>query len=263
MSDQNTIEPLQAIDSFFFKIRIWYANYKRFLLLLIPFFLLALFIIFKFSLYKTKAEGEFVSAKNAYLQWESGKELESSHFETLKGLIRKHPELAAPYESLIIQKVIALGKEKSESSFVESFLKKNSHKPRTHYTHFAKTTLLIEKGEVEKALQEALSLKEEMLSDKIFWESQKTPHFGSILFAFNLLRVAMLSKNLERQEDELVAWRELQQYAKWDEEGEKNLPNLDKKAFDALLQHFTDQNLSIKDYIKHREAKLVAQLSIK
>ena len=258
MSDNNPVSQLQAIDSFSFKIRIWFANYKRFLILLIPFFLLALFIIFKFSLYGAKSEAEFLSAKSEYIQWEKSKDLEDSHFQTLKELMRKHPELAVPYESLIIQKILALGKEKKAASFIENLLKRRADKPSTYYTQFAETTLLIEKGGVEKALQEAISLKETMLSDKNFWESQKTPHFGSVLFAFNLLRVAMLSKNLGKEEEELVAWRELKHYAKWDQEAGKTFANLDKGAFDALLNHFTDQGLSIKDYIRHREAKLLA-----
>lgn len=258
MSDDNSTHQLQALDSFSFKVKIWYENYKRFLILLIPFFLLALFIIFKFSLYKTKSEGEFLSAKNAYGQWEKSKDLEDSNFQTLRGFIKKHPELAVSYENLIVQQILALGKEQKANLFIENFIKRHADKPSTYYTQFAKTTLLIEKGELEKAFLEANSLKEAMLSDKNFWESQKTPRFGSILFAFNLVRVAMLSKNLKKGEEELIAWRELKQYAKWDQESEKSISNLDKDAFDVMLNHFTDQNLSLKDYIKHREAKLLA-----
>lgn len=257
MSDDNEVQQLQALDSFSFRAKIWYANYKGFLFLLIPLFLLSLFIIFKFSLYDSKAERDFLSAKNAYLQWEKSKESDNNHFQILRGFIKKHPELAVPYESLIIQKLLTLGKEAKTTSFIESFLKRQSTKPETYYTQFAHATLMIEKGDIVKALEKSLSLKEAMLADKNFWESQKTPHFGSVLFAFNLLRVAMLSKNLQKNEEELVAWRELKRYAKWDQDNDKSITNLDNDAFDVLLSHFTHQDISLKDYIKHRESRLL------
>lgn len=254
MSERNTLQQLRTLDSFFFKVRMWSTNYKRFLVLLIPFFLVFLFVIFKTSLYRAKSEGEFLAAKNAYLKWENSQELENSDFRTLKGLIKRHPELVAPYETLIIQKILALGKEKKAQPFIENLSKRIAD---SYYTQFSKTTFLITEGEFEKALQEAFSLKERMLSDKSFWEGQKTPHFGSILFAFNLLRIAILSQSLEKGEEELVAWKELKDYARWSSESDKMFVNLDRGAFDVLLKHFTDQNLSMKDYIKHREAKIL------
>lgn len=249
MSDRKTL------GSNFLRIKMWFADYKRSLVLLIPFFLVMLLLIFKFSAYKTKAERDFLAVKNAYLKWENSQELENDSFQMLRGLIKKHPELVAPYETLIIQKILALGAEKKARPFIENLAKRVSD---SYYTQFSKATLSIAEGDLDRALQEAFSLKEKMLSDKNFWEGQKTPHFGSILFAFNLLRIAILSQSLERGEDELIAWKELKDYARWSGGSDKTLVNLDREAFDILLQHFTDQNLSIKDYIKYREAKILA-----
>lgn len=260
ISESHKVECLSAVNTFTFRIKIWYENYKKFLFLLIPLFLIGLFGIFKFSLYKNKAEGEFLSAKNAYLQWETSKEWEGKSFETLKKFLKKYPELAAPYESLILQKVFAIGKPAKEDPFVEALFQKKLQKSTNYYAQFANTSILIEKQEFETALKEAASLKTAMLTDEEFWRSQKNPHFGSLLFAFNLVRIGMLSKQLGKGEEELLAWKELQHYANW-EKLENGEHFLDEKAFDSLLHNFTDRGVSIKDYIKHREEKLSAKIS--
>ena len=259
MTTENPSEiKLDGVNSLSFKLSNYLLDYRRFLILIIPFFLVVFFLIFKFSLSKSKAERDFLSVKTAYSKWEKDSVLESVHLQTLKSMLKKHPELAAPYESLIIQKMLALGEEKKSRHYVENLLKRAANRPNSYFTKFSKSSLLIEKGELKLALERSVRLKEEMLSDQKFRESKQAIPYGSTLFAFNLLRIAMLSQALELHEKELFAWRDLQHYAKWDAHDDPELIPLDEKAFDLLLAHFTDKNLSLKDYIKYREARLLS-----
>ena len=257
MTENQPSAKVEGIDSLSFKLSTYLLDYKRFLIFIIPFFLIVFFLIFKMSVAKSKAEGDFLAAKAAFAKWNSDSKLDSVHLQTLKSVIKKHPELAAPYESQIIQKMLALGEEKKSRHYVENLLKRAANKPNSYYTKFSKTSLLIEQGERSVALERSVRLKEEMLSDNNF--RQAAMRYGSTLFAFNLLRIAMLSQALEQSDKELVAWRELAEYAKWDNVGnEAPAIHLDPKAFDELLSHFTDKNLSLKDYIKYRETRLLA-----
>ncbi|MCH9630094.1 MAG: hypothetical protein S4CHLAM37_00870 [Chlamydiia bacterium] len=257
MTENQSSVKLEGIDSLSFKLSTYLLDYKRFLIFIIPFFLIVFFLIFKMSVAKSKAEGDFLAAKASFAKWQSDSALDSVHLQTLKGVIKKHPELAAPYESQIIQKMLALGEEKKSRHYVENLLKRAANRPNSYFTKFSKSSLLIEKGEKATALERSIRLKEEMLSDARFREISMK--YGSTLFAFNLLRIAMLSQALELSDKELVAWRELVDYAKWDSAGNVSPAiQLDPKAFDELLTHFTDKNLSLKDYIKYRESRLLA-----
>jgi hypothetical protein len=253
----------QELLSFSFQLRSWYANYKRFLFLLIPFFLLALIVTFKSSLWDSQGHQGFLLANSTYLKWDKTQTGESSHLQVLKGLFKKHPEWAVPYEALIVQKLLALGQAAEAQSLAENVLKRASQQSPAYYAQFAKTTVLIESRstakDLEKALKEALTLKEEMLSDDQFWKTQTSSHFGSVLFAFNLLRIAFLSETLKKFDEELLAWKEFKRYAKWNEASiDKEMVKLEERAFHVLAKHFTEGNLSLQDYIKYRETTILS-----
>ena len=236
-------------------LKSWLMQYKMFVILLAPLFLLFILMAVKSSLKTSNAESDFLKAQKAYSKLENPDSLEKTSFQTLKSLLKKYPELKSSYEPMMIQKMIAFGEKEQAESLIASFLKRD--RPTTYYTEFASASLLIEKGELSTALSQALALKENMLTDHAFWDQPKDRHYGSTLFAFNLLRIAMLSQSLGKQEEELVAWRELKQYAKWDAQGDKSLSYLDNQAFNKLLHHFTSQSISLKEYIKHRETQIL------
>ncbi len=253
MLKEKIINPVKFFEQQSWKS--WLVQYRMFVILLAPVFLLLILMAVKVSLKTSNAESDFLKAQKAYSKLENPDTLEKTSFYTLKSLLKKYPELKGSYEPMMIQKMIAFGEKEQVESLIASFLKRD--RPTTYYTEFANTTLRIEKGELALALAEALALKENMLGDMVFWDQPKDRHYGSTLFAFNLLRIAMLSQSLEKHEEELVAWRELKQYAKWDAQGDKNLTYLDTQAFNKLLKHFSNQSVSLKEYIKHRETKIL------
>lgn len=247
-------------DRLLYSIKGLLLNYKRSLIFFIPFLLVGLFLIFKFSLLKSKAERDYISAKAAYSKWDKSEKLDTIHLQTLKTVLKRRPELAPSYEGLVIQKLLANSETSQSKIHIESILKRIG-KHSSFYTKFSKASLLIAQKDYEKALNKAISLKEEMIADKSFWETQGSHQFGSTLFVFNLLRIAMLNQNLGLKEKELVAWKELKRYAKWEPIENSTLPlDLNSKSIDKFLAHLTDHNLSLKDYIRHRESKLIAEV---
>lgn len=263
MPEKRMTQELEGIDALFFKMRIACANYKRFLFLLIPFFLLALFVIFKISLRASHTQQDFLVVKKAYTQWESSQNFDSNVLQTLKGWVKKRPELVVPYEARIVQRLLAFGQIGEVHPLVDHVLTRAAQHGSTYYTQFAKTTLLIEtatkSADLEKALQTSLALKQAMIADEQFWEGQKMPGFGSLLFAFNLLRIALVSKALGKTEEELVAWRDLKGYARWGaQEEDKETRYMDKGAFQQLASHFAEGGVSLQDYIKYRESAILA-----
>lgn len=259
MTENQANANLQSLNTLSFKISNYLLDYKRVLIFIIPFFLVGLFAIFKISFNKSQAEEDFVSAKMAFSKWMKEKELDDAHLQTLKAVLKKHPEIGVLYEGALVQKMLALGEEKKAKPFLDSLLKRTSNRSNSHYTKFSKTSLLIESGDLEKALERSLRLKEEMLSDAKFLDQNANKYFGSMLFAYNLLRIGMLSQALQKQEAELTAWQELKRYAHWDTpKALEATIQVDSQAFAHLLSHFTDQDLSLLDYIKFRESKILA-----
>ncbi len=248
------------LDKISYSIRGLLLDYKRSVIFFIPLLLVILFMVFKFSLLKSKAERDVISAKAAYSKWVSSDNLDTIHLQTLKNILKKRPELSPAYEGPIIQKLVASSQVSQAKLHVESILKRIGRRC-TYYTRFSQSSLRIAQNDHATALQKAIKLKEDMILDKPFWERQSSYQYGSTLFAFNLLRIAMLNQELDHKEDELIAWKELKKYAKWDQIDTKSLPlDLDPLAFDRLLSHLTDQKLSLKDYIRYRESKLIAQM---
>lgn len=234
---------------------IYAFNYRRLLFLLTPVFLVGILLIFKFSVYNGKIEKEFLNIKKDVASLEQSKELDEASFYRISSFIKKHPEMAAPYEPILIQKLVGLKKGEKKESFVAHFLNKRSlfSQSDSYYTRYGKTTLLIDNEEFSKALTESIQLKEAMLGDASFWENQKSIHFGSLLFTFNLVRIGMLYQALKKPSEELGAWREVQTYLG----GNRSEELLDPKEVHALASHFSEQGLALKEYISHRE-KLLA-----
>src|SRR5580700_10398436 len=119
-----------------------------------------------------------------------------------------------------------------------------------YYARFSQNTLTISQGKYAQALEEAKSLKTDLEKDDAFWEGRdKFVRSGTILYAYNLLRIATLEKELGSKEGELKAWEELVQHAGW--KGEPvNMKMYDPDAYALLKQNFSQGDVSLLDYIE-------------
>ena len=138
----------------------WLAQYKMFVVLLVPLFLLFIFTAVRFSLKGSRSEAIFLKAEKAYLEFNNLPTFKKENFESLKDMLKKHTALKASYEASLLQKMIAYGKKEEVEALASSFRQRLLARPANYYTQFATTTLKVEKGDISIALQEALSLKE-------------------------------------------------------------------------------------------------------
>ncbi len=224
-------------------------DWKKLLVYIVPAALFAGLLITKVGARKGRFEGEYITANHSFVKWDQILDQDAEEFASLQRVMKKHPELHAHYDALIGQNLLSTHSPKEAEPYIERTLKRTD---QPYYSDYARTSLLISEAKYEEARQSASLLKQQMIEDTYFWENRKD---DSALFAFNLLRIATLSRQLKDLEGEQKAWKELKRYGGWEKSVE-----VDKKighaGFKQLLSHFTVQETSLLDYITSREEDL-------
>jgi hypothetical protein len=222
----------------------WLQEHGKTLLYVVLGVILVLFAAFHWmARSKGSAYGDYVSAHSTYLSWASGAKQDEPLLNKLKGLLDRHPELHAKYDPLIAQRLLT----ENDSALALNTLKRIG-KEAPYFAQFAHASLLISQGSFSAALEEAQRLKQALEVDDLFWEKQsQAVRHGSSLYAFNLLRIAMLEQKVGTADGERLAWEELEK-----KEGKTYHP----EAMFLLEQAFREQDLSLKDYIAYRKAQL-------
>lgn len=122
--------------------------------------------------------------------------------------------------------------------------------PSGYYLSFSKGSELINAGKYEEALAEAKLLKEKLSNDKTFSNGQDPlVCSGSILYVYNLLRIASLSSHLNLDE-EVKAWEELAQGLQGINRNVK-----EDEAYAFLSQNFTKGEVSLAYYVKQKMSR--------
>jgi hypothetical protein len=127
-----------------------------------------------------------------------------------------------------------------------------------YYKRYTINTNLITKQHYEQALQEAKQFKHDLSEDALFWQTRdKMIKSGTMLYAYNLIRIAALERALGSVEGELSAWNELIAHAGW--EGDpKNPHTYDPDAYSLITQHFHQGSVSLQQFVLERK-KLLEQ----
>jgi hypothetical protein len=194
---------------------------------------------------KQEPEADYLTAEMAYRRWEK------TSLAQLQTLLKKHPELHTKYDGAIAQKLLASSESGLAASFGNAALKRVKELSPYH-AQFSQASILIAEEKLLDALVQAKELKASMENDTPFWEQK----YGSILFAFNLLRIAMLEKAAGTKEGEWTAWQELKKHAGW---GQESATKCDPEAFRLLAENFRSKEVSLTDYIRHRERLLTSK----
>jgi hypothetical protein len=204
-------------------------------------------------------QGDFVAASVVHDKWEGNKEM----LVKLEKLIKKHPELHAKYDASIAQRLLSSSEGGLANSYAAATLKRIGQSS-SYYTQFASGSLLISEGKLDTALQQARQLKVAMEQDRAFWERQTTTaRHGSLLYAYNLLRIAMLEKAAGTPQGELAAWNELKSRAGWhDGKQESHTFMDDPEAYQLLRDNMKKQDLSLLDFINHRQKQLISDATV-
>jgi hypothetical protein len=174
----------------------------------------------------------YAQAEAAYSKWEAAPQDETLYHQ-LQESLRKVPSLEKKYEAAMAQKLLNTEKLDEAITLAHRSLAR-VHDEAPLHSLYARTSLLIEQGDYQQALQDAVSLKEKLLQES----SQ------SLLFAHNLLRIACLQQQLKNRPGEKAAWEELESYLK-------------TSAFaDLLLDNFTQKQVDLTQYIASRKKSL-------
>ena len=126
-----------------------------------------------------------------------------------------------------------------------------------YYSDFSHNSLLITQGKLPEGLLAAKTLKKLMDEDLAFWESRdKMIQSGHLLYAYNLLRIAALEREVGSREGELRAWDEFLSHAGWEKGKTSTVRTADAEAYTLLAQAFQDGDVSLLDFIEQRKSEL-------
>ncbi len=197
--------------------------------------------------FQTRPTSEtYVAAQESFTKWISSGD-EASYLEMRKAL-KKVPSLERKYAAAIAQKLFEKGSISEALLFAHHSLESLKEDVPFHAA-YGETSLLIEQGSYQDALQRSVALKEEMKGQSNF--SHKVgdyPEGGSYLFAHNLLRIACLQKELHNRHGEKAAWEELETFLSGNEE-------LGSQVFEGLCE----KEVSFSEYIAERKKQLLSQ----
>lgn len=217
-----------------------------------------LFIAVIFFLYRigandrTKAENDYYTAANAFNSVVTPPKNATpaerqENLEKLDKTLAIRPDLHSKYDAMVAQALLIQDHPQEAAPFAERTFNRVSKDNLPLYTEFAKITLMIEQKDYAQALSKSKQLKELLA---------KNSDTTAILSTYNLLRLALLEKTLNKKSEELQAWQELSNAL---------LPTQTTLTFgDEQRLHFenlfTEGNLSLKSYIEQREKTLKDEL---
>lgn len=167
----------------------------------------------------------YLTVNQAFESWMS----QEGAFEKLNDELAKHPEMAAKFGARIAHELLAKGQVEKAEPFVQNVFDR-IFKQTPEHTSFSEGSILIQKGEFRQALQQSMALKERLSQN-------------SLLYGFNLVRIASLCRALNIQDEEFAALEDLEGYLKTHGESAH------------LLSHcFQEGSLTLHTYIHHRKS---------
>jgi hypothetical protein len=205
-------------------------------------------------LFNKKSPNEISLVEKSYLDCKETRFLDKQKLNELKVFLNKFPNLKPKYESLIVQDLLLSANTLSKEDLKIAKSSIGRIKDELPFYHeFSMAALLINQKEFKKALDISKKLKEKMLKDLSFLKSSNLPA-GSVLYSFNLLRIALLESKENNTKEELVAWLDLEDYLKVGNHKELN-ENI-KIASQTLNELFKENDIELKDYISFRKSAL-------
>lgn len=180
----------------------------------------------------------YAKAEAAFSQWQDSP-LEEDLYLSMKDTIQEVPALEKKYEAVIAQKLMSTDKINEALLMANRSIERVRHDVPFH-TAYGQTSLLIEQGSFQQALENAVALKEKM------GESHLTdPKPGALLYAHNLLRIACLQQELANRPGEKAAWEELESFLQ-----------TNPAVSDLLMPSFSEKQVTLVQYIDARKKAL-------
>jgi hypothetical protein len=235
----------------------WVTEHSKKILLSCTTLIVLAFFLFqllgKFSIGK---KSDYLEVEKAFNAWVSQETEDHKLLKNLEKPLNRHPELQTKFGNQIAQRLLSLGDIKKADMYAKAALTRSQDFTSPYYSRFSRNTLTISQSKYSEALEEARSLKNDLESNDAFWENRDPfAPSGTILYAYNLVRIAALERQLGSKEGELKAWEELVRNAGWKDQP-VNRKTYDPEAYALLAQNFTQGDVSLLDYIEQRRRDL-------
>lgn len=176
--------------------------------------------------------GAYAQAEAALAKWQAAPEDDALYSE-MREAVRNAPALGKKYEAAIAQKLLNTEKISEALAMATRSINRVQDEAPFH-SQYARTSLLIEQGSYQQALENAVALKEQLATE--------AP--ASLLYAHNLLRIACLQQELENRPGEKAAWEELEAFLKT------------SSCSDLVFSNFSDRTVDLSQYIAERKKSL-------
>ncbi len=180
----------------------------------------------------------YAEAEGVFAKWNATPQ-DDALYASLKEIIRNVPALQKKYEAAIAQKLINTDKLGEALVMANHSLSRVKDEVPFHAT-YAMTSLLIEQGSFQKALENAVALKEQM--GPSFLKENKG---GSLLYVHNLMRIACLQQELRNRPGEKAAWEELEDCLR-----------TESRLAQVFKDSFSEKQVNLTQYIAERKKAL-------
>lgn len=252
------------------------SSYGRYVLFTVLALLVLLTLVYRLtSGGSAKAEKDYFNADNEFQLFaqpiveEADSAASREALNRLEQIMQRRPELNAKYDGLVAQILIFRGDADSAAPFAARAIARTAAENHPFYTDYAQTTLLIGSEQYQEALNRAQELQQKMTATML--QTQKNVHsasgdslqdseyppFGDSLYAYNLIRIGMLQQQLGLSAEEGNTWQEWKNLIQ-EKDGVLPAGRISSATIEQQLGHFTDNKLSLLDYIEAREKTLQA-----
>jgi hypothetical protein len=235
----------------------WISEHSKTILLSFITLIVLSFCLFQLmGKFSPGKKSDYLEVQNAFSAWVAQETQDHNLLKNLERPLSHHPELQAKFGTQIAQRLLSLGDVSRADVYAKAALIRSQDLTSPYYSRFSQNTLTISQGKFSDALEEAKRLKIDLEKDDAFWERRdKFIRSGTVLYAYNLVRIASLERQLGSKEGELKAWEELVKNAGWKERPE-NSKTFDPDAYALLAQNFTQGDISLLDFIEQRRKEL-------
>ena len=148
----------------------------------------------------------------------------------LEKILKKRPNFKTTMEPVIVQHMIDQKRIREVKEYLKGSVP-NLKNGTPFHQQFSHTSFVISEGDLVLALTEARSLQQELSEEKL-----------PLLKAFNLLRIALLEKEVGTKKGELMAWLQVEE--------------LGETLLTSLQEVFHVKEVTLKDFIKQRKSVL-------
>lgn len=178
----------------------------------------------------------YAKAESAFSEWEASPENDQL-YAAMQHAIGTVPSLKKKYEGAIAQKLLNTDKINEALVMAQRSLQRVKGEIPFH-SAYAETSLLIQQGNCQKALENAVALKEQM-------GNVSELKAGALLYAYNLLRIACLQQELKNRPGEKASWEELESFL-----------GKNRDLSNVFMGSFSQKSATLSQYIAERKQSL-------